>query len=67
LDTLTVLTDSYLWAGHALCAEGSLLQAAKYYTAAMGDQPKHIIGSISLALMQMQNSLHAQFYLLPGA
>ncbi|KAG6831581.1 hypothetical protein H0H87_004800 [Tephrocybe sp. NHM501043] len=54
-DTLTILTEGYLRAGRVSHAEGSLTYATKYYTAAVDGQPKHVIGAIGLAQMQMQN------------
>ncbi|KNZ74931.1 Tetratricopeptide repeat protein 1 [Termitomyces sp. J132] len=54
-DTLTVLTEGYLRAGRVSHAEGSLSHASKYYSAAVQGQPKHVIGAIGLAQMQMQN------------
>ncbi|KAG6850877.1 hypothetical protein H0H93_007495 [Arthromyces matolae] len=54
-DTLTVLTDGYLRAGRVSHAEGSLTYASKYYSTAVEGQPKHVIGAIGLAQMQMQN------------
>ncbi|KAF7357881.1 Tetratricopeptide repeat protein 1 [Mycena venus] len=54
-DTLTVLTEGYIRAGRVSHAEGSLAQATKYYSSATEGQPKHVIGAIGLAQMQMQN------------
>ncbi|KAH7920613.1 TPR-like protein [Leucogyrophana mollusca] len=54
-DTLTLLTEGYLRAARVLHAEGSLAQATKYYTLATEGQPKHVMGAIGLAQMQMQN------------
>ncbi|KAJ7467095.1 RNA polymerase II-associated protein [Mycena latifolia] len=54
-DTLTVLTEGYIRAGRVSHAEGSLPQATKYYSSATEGQPKHVIGAIGLAQMQMQN------------
>jgi len=54
-DTLTVLTEGYLRAGRVSHAEGSLMQATKYYSTAVEGHPKHALGAIGLAQMQMQN------------
>ncbi|KAF9464960.1 RNA polymerase II-associated protein [Collybia nuda] len=54
-DTLTVLTEGYLRAGRVSHAEGSLAYATRYYSAAIEGQPKHVLGAIGLAQMQMQN------------
>ena len=54
-DTLTLLTEGYLRAARVSHAEGSYAQATKFYTAAGEGQPKHIIGAIGMAQMQMQN------------
>ncbi|KAJ7028536.1 RNA polymerase II-associated protein [Mycena alexandri] len=54
-DTLTVLTEGYIRAGRVSHAEGSLAHATKYYSSATEGQPKHVIGAIGLAQMQMQN------------
>ncbi|KAJ7502428.1 RNA polymerase II-associated protein [Mycena galericulata] len=54
-DTLTVLTEGYIRAGRVSHAEGSTIQATKYYSSATEGQPKHVIGAIGLAQMQMQN------------
>ncbi|KAF8212535.1 RNA polymerase II-associated protein [Mycena galopus ATCC 62051] len=54
-DTLTVLTEGYIRAGRVSHAEGSFAQATKYYSSATEGQPKHVIGAIGLAQMQMQN------------
>ncbi|KAF8070705.1 RNA polymerase II-associated protein [Lyophyllum atratum] len=54
-DTLTVLTEGYLRAGRVSHAEGSVTHATKYYSSAVEGQPKHILGAIGLAQMQMQN------------
>ncbi|KAJ7646672.1 RNA polymerase II-associated protein [Roridomyces roridus] len=54
-DTLTVLTEGYIRAGRVSHAEGSLPYATKYYSSATEGQPKHVIGAIGLAQMQMQN------------
>ncbi|KAJ7658031.1 RNA polymerase II-associated protein, partial [Mycena rosella] len=54
-DTLTVLTEGYIRAGRVSHAEGSIPQATKYYSSATEGQPKHVIGAIGLAQMQMQN------------
>ncbi|KAK7006015.1 Tetratricopeptide repeat protein 1 [Favolaschia claudopus] len=54
-DTLTVLTEGYIRAARVSHAEGSIPQATKYYSSATEGQPKHIVGAIGLAQMQMQN------------
>jgi len=54
-DTLTLLTEGHLRAGRVSHAEGSLLQATKHYMAATEGQPKHVLGAIALAQMQMHN------------
>ncbi|EGO00400.1 hypothetical protein SERLA73DRAFT_122419 [Serpula lacrymans var. lacrymans S7.3] len=54
-DTLTVLTEGYLRAARVLHAEGSISEATKYYTSATEGQPKHVLGAIGLAQMQIQN------------
>ncbi|KAF5380573.1 hypothetical protein D9615_004659 [Tricholomella constricta] len=54
-DTLTILTEGYLRAGRVSHAEGSMSHATKYYSAAVEGQPKHVLGAIGLAQMQMQN------------
>ncbi|KIJ12938.1 hypothetical protein PAXINDRAFT_14301 [Paxillus involutus ATCC 200175] len=54
-DTLTLLTEGNLRAARVLHAEGSLSEATKYYTIATEGQPKHILGAIGMAQMQMQN------------
>ncbi|KAJ6594521.1 RNA polymerase II-associated protein [Mycena capillaripes] len=54
-DTLTVLTEGYIRAGRVSHAEGSLAHATKYYSSATDGQPKHVVGAIGLAQMQMQN------------
>lgn len=54
-DTLKILTEGYLRAGRVSHAEGSTGFATKYYSAAVEEQPKHILGAIGLAQMQMQN------------
>ncbi|KAJ6498745.1 RNA polymerase II-associated protein [Mycena sanguinolenta] len=54
-DTLTILTEGYIRAGRVSHAEGSLAQATKYYSSATEGQPKHVVGAIGLAQMQMQN------------
>ncbi|KAG5647061.1 hypothetical protein DXG03_001431 [Asterophora parasitica] len=54
-DTLTILTEGYLRAGRVSHAEGSTVHATKYYTAAVEGQPKHVLGAIGLAQMQMRN------------
>ena len=56
-DTLTILTDGYIRAGRVSHAEGSLVQASKYYLAATEGQPKHILGAIGLAQMQIHNGV----------
>lgn len=54
-DTLTLLTDGYLRAARVLHAEGSFPQATKYFTLAVNGQPKHVLGAIGMAQMQIQN------------
>ncbi|KAJ7049931.1 RNA polymerase II-associated protein [Mycena amicta] len=54
-DTLTLLTEGYIRAGRVSHAEGSTQQATKYYSSATEGQPKHVLGAIGLAQMQMQN------------
>lgn len=58
-DTLTVLTEGYIRAGRATDGatdgEASIRQATTYYTTAIKGQPKHILGRIGLAQMQMKN------------
>ncbi|KAG0696963.1 hypothetical protein DFH29DRAFT_178165 [Suillus ampliporus] len=54
-DTLTLLTEGNLRAARVLHAEGSLKEATKYYTTATDGQPKHILGAIGMAQMQIQN------------
>jgi RNA polymerase-associated protein CTR9 len=54
-DTLTLLTEGNLRAARVLHAEGSLKEATKYYTTATDGQPKHILGAIGMAQMQVQN------------
>ncbi|KAH0828123.1 hypothetical protein J3R83DRAFT_3795 [Lanmaoa asiatica] len=54
-DTLTLLTEGNLRAARALHAEGSTKEATKYYTIATEGQPKHILGAIGMAQMQMLN------------
>ncbi|KII92703.1 hypothetical protein PLICRDRAFT_51061 [Plicaturopsis crispa FD-325 SS-3] len=54
-DTLTVLTEGYLRAGRVSHAEGSVTLATKYYLEGTKGQPKHILGAIGLAQMQMKN------------
>ncbi|KAL4073760.1 hypothetical protein V8B97DRAFT_1238806 [Scleroderma yunnanense] len=54
-DTLTLLTEGNLRAARVLHAEGLLKDATKYYTAATEGQPKHIVGAIGMAQMQMRN------------
>ncbi|KAF8971112.1 RNA polymerase II-associated protein [Flammula alnicola] len=54
-DTLTILTEGYLRAGRVSHASGSVAQATKFYTAAVEGQPKHVIGAIGMAQMQMLN------------
>lgn len=56
-DTLTILTDGYLRAGRVSHASGSVAQATKFYTAAAEGQPKHVIGAIGMAQMQMLNGM----------
>ncbi|KIJ18471.1 hypothetical protein PAXINDRAFT_8717 [Paxillus involutus ATCC 200175] len=54
-DTLTLLTEGNLRAARALHAEGSLSEATKYYTIATEGQPKHVLGAIGMAPMQIQH------------
>jgi RNA polymerase-associated protein CTR9 len=54
-DTLTLLTEGNLRAARVLHAEGFLKEATKYYTTATDGQPKHILGAIGMAQMQIQN------------
>ncbi|KAF7322161.1 RNA polymerase II-associated protein [Mycena kentingensis (nom. inval.)] len=54
-DTLTLLTEAYIRAGRVAHLEGALTQATRYYTSATEGQPKHVMGSIGLAQVQMQN------------
>ncbi|OJA11248.1 hypothetical protein AZE42_09541 [Rhizopogon vesiculosus] len=54
-DTLTLLTEGNLRAARVLHAEGSLKEATKYYTVATDGQPKHVLGAIGMAQMQIQN------------
>ncbi|KAG6912991.1 hypothetical protein DXG01_010535 [Tephrocybe rancida] len=54
-DTLTVYTEGYLGAGRVSHAEGSLIHATKHYSSAVEGQPKHVVGAIDLAQIQMQN------------
>ena len=54
-DTLTLLTEGNLRAARALHAEGSIKEATKYYTTATEGQPKHVLGAIGMAQMQMLN------------
>ncbi|KAF9232678.1 hypothetical protein BU15DRAFT_80981 [Melanogaster broomeanus] len=54
-DTLTLLTEGNLRAARVLHAEGSLKEATKYYTTATEGQPKHVLGAIGMAQMQIQN------------
>ncbi|KAG6370018.1 hypothetical protein JVT61DRAFT_12537 [Boletus reticuloceps] len=56
-DTLTLLTDGNLRAARALHAEGSIKEATKYYTTTMEGQPKHILGAIGMAQMQILNGV----------
>ncbi|KAG6336638.1 hypothetical protein ID866_2445 [Astraeus odoratus] len=56
-DTLTLLTEGNLRAARVLHAEGSLKEATKYYTTATEGQPKHILGAIGMAQMQMLNGM----------
>ncbi|KAN0091495.1 hypothetical protein V8E55_005061 [Tylopilus felleus] len=54
-DTLTLLTEGNLRAARALHAEGSITEATKYYTTATEGQPKHVLGAIGMAQMQILN------------
>ncbi|KAI9571564.1 hypothetical protein HD554DRAFT_2320692 [Boletus coccyginus] len=54
-DTLTLLTEGNLRVSRALHAEGSISEATKYYTTATEGQPKHILGAIGMAQVQMLN------------
>lgn len=54
-DTLTLLTEGNLRAARVLHAEGSTKEATKYYTIATEGQPKHVLGAIGMAQMQMLN------------
>ncbi|KAF8895729.1 RNA polymerase II-associated protein [Gymnopilus junonius] len=54
-DTLTILTEGYLRAGRVSHVTGSLVQATKFYNAAVEGQPKNIVGAIGMAQMQMLN------------
>lgn len=54
-DTLTLLTEGNLRAARALHAEGSTKEATKYYTIATEGHPKHILGAVGMAQMQMLN------------
>ncbi len=53
-DTLTILTEGWLRAGRVCHAEGSHIQATRFYSAATEGQPKHVLGAIGMAQMQMQ-------------
>ena len=59
-----MLTEGYLRAGRVLHTEGSLVEATRHYSAAAVGQPKHILGAIGLAQVQMQNG--ASFYYYTG-
>ncbi|KAI6107525.1 hypothetical protein EV401DRAFT_1891997 [Pisolithus croceorrhizus] len=54
-DTLTSLTEGNLHATRVLHTEGSLMDATKYYTSATEGQPKHVLGAIGMAQIQMHN------------
>lgn len=54
-DTLTLFTEGNLRAARVLHAEGSLAEATKYYTTATEGQPKHVLGAIGMAQIQMHN------------
>ncbi|KAL0956914.1 hypothetical protein HGRIS_003018 [Hohenbuehelia grisea] len=54
-DTLTVLTDGYLHAARVSHADGSILYATKFYSAAMEGQPNNLLAAIGLAQMRMKN------------
>ncbi|KAG2337841.1 hypothetical protein BDR05DRAFT_1004716 [Suillus weaverae] len=48
----------------AVHAEGSLSEATKYYTTATDVQPKHVLGAIGMAQMQIQNDSCSDHLLL---
>ncbi|KAF8160649.1 RNA polymerase II-associated protein [Crassisporium funariophilum] len=54
-DTLTILTEGYLRAGRVSHVGESIPQANKFYSAAVEGQPKHVVGAIGMAQMQMLN------------
>ncbi|EKM80576.1 hypothetical protein AGABI1DRAFT_126637 [Agaricus bisporus var. burnettii JB137-S8] len=54
-DTLTIFTEGHLRAGRVCHAEGSHIQAKRFYSAATSEQPKHVLGAIGLAQMQLQH------------
>jgi len=58
-DTLTILTEGYLRAGRVSHASGNIAQATNFYNAAVEGQPKHIVGAIGMAQMQMLNGLYS--------
>ncbi|KDQ55690.1 hypothetical protein JAAARDRAFT_37100 [Jaapia argillacea MUCL 33604] len=55
-DTRSLITEGYIRAGRVSHAEGSTGEAMKHYNAAVETYPKHIVGSIGLAQMQMLNN-----------
>lgn len=63
-DTLTILTEGYLRAARVSHASGNIVQATNFYNAAVEGQPKHIVGAIGMAQMQMLNGLYSNG--LPG-
>lgn len=65
-DTLTLLTEGNLRAARVLHAEGSLKEATKYYAIATEGQPKHVLGAIGMAQMQMLNGKPYSVLLLPS-
>jgi RNA polymerase-associated protein CTR9 len=54
-DTLTIFTEGHLRAGRVCHAEGSHVQAKRFYSAATSEQPKHVLGAIGLAQVQLQH------------
>ncbi|KAF8637305.1 hypothetical protein AX16_010835 [Volvariella volvacea WC 439] len=54
-DTLTILTEGYIRAGRVLHAEGSTLQASKFFTAALEGQPKNTLAAIGLSQIHLRN------------
>jgi len=63
-DTLTILTEGYLRAGRVSHVSGNIPQATNFYNAAVEGQPKHVVGAIGRAQMQMLNGLYSNC--LPG-